>query len=307
MFIEFKDVSFKYYGSDEYVFNQLSFAIEKGSMLAILGHNGSGKSTIAKLMMGLLETTSGDIYIEGEKLTEDNVDVLRKKMGIIFQNPDNQFVGVTVRDDIAFGLENHKIPRKEMIEKIDKYAKLVNMQDFLDENPENLSGGQKQRVAIAGALAMDTDLIIFDESTSALDVLTQKKIIDLIIKLQKEKNITIGLVCHDIHLVSQISDKVAVMYLGNLVEVIPGRKLQEQCKHPYTQTLISSTFHLNMNYSKKIENIKEAENPIDISKGCPFKNRCKYSMEICKDKKPELKLVSKNHYVACHLNNGEEE
>ena len=128
MFIEFKDVSFKYYGSDEYVFNQLSFAIEKGSMLAILGHNGSGKSTIAKLMMGLLETTSGDIYIEGEKLTEDNVDVLRKKMGIIFQNPDNQFVGVTVRDDIAFGLENHKIPRKEMIEKIDKYAKLVNMQ-----------------------------------------------------------------------------------------------------------------------------------------------------------------------------------
>lgn len=177
MFVEFKDVSFKYYGSDEYVLNQLSFAIEKGSMLAILGHNGSGKSTIAKLMMGLLEVTSGDIYIEGEKLTENNVDVLRQKMGIIFQNPDNQFVGVTVRDDIAFGLENHKIPRKEMIEKIDKYAKLVNMQDFLDENPENLSGGQKQRVAIAGALAMDTDLIIFDESTSMLDPKEPKKLI----------------------------------------------------------------------------------------------------------------------------------
>ena len=228
VFIEFKDVSFKYYGSDEYVFNQLSFAIEKGSMLAILGHNGSGKSTIAKLMMGLLETTSGDIYIEGEKLTEDNVDVLRKKMGIIFQNPDNQFVGVTVRDDIAFGLENHKIPRKEMIEKIDKYAKLVNMQDFLDENPENLSGGQKQRVAIAGALAMDTDLIIFDESTSMLDPKGTKEIHQMIETLRKTYHKTIISITHNLE-EALIADRVIVLNEGKIVlDGTPKEVLKEQ-------------------------------------------------------------------------------
>ena len=214
-----------------------------------------------------------------------------------------------VRDIICEPLFNFGLIKKNQRDDIAKeFLEMVDLpKDFSNRYIHNMSGGQRQRIGIARALTLNPKVVIFDESTSALDVLTQKKIIDLIIKLQKEKNITIGLVCHDIHLVSQISDKVAVMYLGNLVEVIPGRKLQEQCKHPYTQTLISSTFHLNMNYSKKIENIKEAENPIDISKGCPFKNRCKYSIEICKDKKPELKLVSKNHYVACHLNNGEEE
>ena len=115
MFIEFKNVTFKYPDSEEYVLHNLSFSIEKGNMLTILGHNGSGKSTIAKLIMGLLQPNEGSIYIDGVELTEKTVDSLRKQMGIIFQNPDNQFVGVTVKDDIAFGLENHQIPRKEMI------------------------------------------------------------------------------------------------------------------------------------------------------------------------------------------------
>ena len=169
MKVEFKDVSFKYYSSEEYIFEHLSFIIENNGMLAILGHNGSGKSTIAKLIVGLLTPTSGKILIDDEEVNDDTIDRIRQKMGIIFQNPDNQFVGVTVKDDIAFGLENHQIPRKEMIEQIDKYAKLVDMQEYLEYNPENLSGGQKQRVAIAGALAMETELIIFDESTSMLD------------------------------------------------------------------------------------------------------------------------------------------
>ena len=169
MKVEFKDVSFKYYSSEEYIFEHLSFIIENNGMLAILGHNGSGKSTIAKLIVGLLTPTSGKILIDDEEVNDDTIDRIRQKMGIIFQNPDNQFVGVTVKDDIAFGLENHQIPRKEMIEQIDKYAKLVDMQEYLEYNPENLSGGQKQRVAIAGALAMETELIIFDESTSMLE------------------------------------------------------------------------------------------------------------------------------------------
>ena len=182
MKVEFKDVSFKYYSSEDYIFEHLSFIIENNGMLAILGHNGSGKSTIAKLIVGLLTPTSGKILIDDEEVNDDTIDRIRQKMGIIFQNPDNQFVGVTVKDDIAFGLENHQIPRKEMIEQIDKYAKLVDMQEYLEYNPENLSGGQKQRVAIAGALAMETELIIFDESTSMLDPKGTKEINQMINK-----------------------------------------------------------------------------------------------------------------------------
>lgn len=182
---------------------------------------------------------------------------------MVFQDPNTAFnPRMKVRDIICEPLFNFGLIKKNQRDDIAKeFLEMVDLpKDFSNRYIHNMSGGQRQRIGIARALTLNPKVVIFDESTSALDVLTQKKIIDLIIKLQKEKNITIGLVCHDIHLVSQISDKVAVMYLGNLVEVIPGRKLQEQCKHPYTQTLISSTFHLNMNYSKKIENIKEAEN-----------------------------------------------
>lgn len=286
---------------------------EEGKILAIVGESGCGKSTLMKMIVQLEEVTSGEILYGGEDITKLKGEKLRQNrrhIQMVFQDPNTAFnPRMKVRDIICEPLFNFGLIKKNQRDDIAKeFLEMVDLpKDFSNRYIHNMSGGQRQRIGIARALTLNPKVVIFDESTSALDVLTQKKIIDLIIKLQKEKNITIGLVCHDIHLVSQISDKVAVMYLGNLVEVIPGRKLQEQCKHPYTQTLISSTFHLNMNYSKKIENIKEAENPIDISKGCPFKNRCKYSIEICKDKKPELKLVSKNHYVACHLNNGEEE
>ena len=275
--------------------DNISLEFEEGKILAIVGESGCGKSTLMKMIVQLEEVTSGEILYGGEDITKLKGEKLRQNrrhIQMVFQDPNTSFnPRMKVRDIICEPLLNFGLIKKNQRDDIAKeFLEMVDLP-----------------IGIARALTLNPKVVIFDESTSALDVLTQKKIIDLIIKLQKEKNITIGLVCHDIHLVSQISDKVAVMYLGNLVEVIPGRKLQGECKHPYTQTLISSTFHLNMNYSKKIENIKEAENPIDISKGCPFKNRCKYSIEICKDKKPELKLVSKNHYVACHLNNGEEE
>lgn len=293
--------------------DNISLEFEEGKILAIVGESGCGKSTLMKMIVQLEEVTSGEILYGGEDITKLKGEKLRQNrrhIQMVFQDPNTAFnPRMKVRDIICEPLFNFGLIKKNQRDDIAKeFLEMVDLpKDFSNRYINNMSGGQRQRIGIARALTLNPKVVIFDESTSALDVLTQKKIIDLIIKLQKEKNITIGLVCHDIHLVSQISDKVAVMYLGNLVEVIPGRKLQEQCKHPYTQTLISSTFHLNMNYSKKIENIKEAENPIDISKGCPFKNRCKYSIEICKDKKPGLKLVSKNHYVACHLNNGEEE
>lgn len=216
MKIEFKDVSFKYYNSSNYVFENLSFIVEDGTMLAILGHNGSGKSTIAKLIIGLLEPTSGSIYIDDVKLDETSVDELRKKMGIIFQNPDNQFVGVTVKDDIAFGLENHLVKREEMIQLIYKYAKLVGMEEYLDANPENLSGGQKQRVAIAGAMAMNTELLIFDESTSMLDPRGTNEINQMIFDLKTNYQKTIITITHNLE-EAVYANNVIVLNEGKIV------------------------------------------------------------------------------------------
>ena len=195
--------------------NGVSFEIEKGEFVCIVGHNGSGKSTLAKLLCGLLVPSSGDIYIDGEKLDvegeEEKADEIRKRMGIVFQNPDNQFVGVTVKDDIAFGLENRQIEREEMLKRIDEYSKMVGMYNFLERNPESLSGGEKQRVAIAGILACDTDIIILDEATSMLDPKGVAEVLNLIASLKNKK--TIINITHNLNEIV-LADKVMVMNEG---------------------------------------------------------------------------------------------
>lgn len=212
-FIEVKDLSFRYV-KEEQTINNVSFNINKGEFICILGHNGSGKSTLAKLLVGLLKAKRGKILINGIELNEDTVDELRKEMGIVFQNPDNQFVGVTVKDDIAFGLENRCVKSDEMKEKVEKYAKLVRMEDFLDRNPEELSGGEKQRVAIAGILAMNPELIIFDESTSMLDPKGVREIIEIIKELKGKK--TVISITHNLDEAS-FADRVIVMNQGKIV------------------------------------------------------------------------------------------
>ena len=289
----------------------VDFEIAEGETFGLVGESGCGKSTTGRALVKIYEPTAGSIIFEGEDITKLKGEKLRQNrrhIQMVFQDPSTAFnPKMKVRDIICEPLLNFNLIKKNQRDDIAKeYLEMVDLpESFSNRYIHNMSGGQRQRIGIARALTLNPKVIILDESTSALDVSIQKNIIDLIKKLQMEKNITIGFVCHDISLVSEVSDKIAVMYLGNIVEVIPSRKLQRQCKHPYTQTLISSVFYLNMDYSKKIENIKdETTDSIDILKGCPFKNRCNHSMEICKDKKPELKLVSKDHYVACHLNAG---
>ncbi len=221
MKIELKDICFSY-EEDVNVLDNLSLKLSEGEMVAILGHNGSGKSTLSKIIMGLLDPSSGDIYIDGEALClggvidEAKYDEIRGKMGIIFQNPDNQFVGVTVQDDIAFGLENRRIERGEMIERVQKYSKLVDMEEFLLRNPESLSGGQKQRVAIAGVLAMETDLIILDEATSMLDPKGTREINEMIKKLKTLDNKTIISITHNLE-EAVFADRVIVLNKGKIV------------------------------------------------------------------------------------------
>lgn len=215
--ITFENVTFKYNMNEPYSLENVSFQVEDGQWLSILGHNGSGKSTIAKLLIGLLEAQQGSIYYNGVKLTEDTVDAVRKNVGIVFQNPDNQFVGYNVRYDIAFGMENHQIPRKEMLEKIQEFSTKVDMQDFLDREPQTLSGGQKQRVAIAGILALNCDIIILDEATSMLDPEGTKEITDLIIELKEKYNKTIIMITHDLALANR-SDYILVLKNGHVIK-----------------------------------------------------------------------------------------
>lgn len=213
--IEIEHLSFSY---DEQIkaLDDVSFSIEEGSYTVIVGHNGSGKSTIAKLMIGLMEEQSGIIRVDGTVLKEESVYDIRDKIGIVFQNPDNQFIGATVADDIAFGLENHQVPHDQMQAIIDEFAARVNMSKYLNSEPTKLSGGQKQRVAIAGVLAMRPQILIFDESTSMLDPQGKAEINALVKRIHEETGITIISITHDIEeMVS--SDHVIVMKAGKVV------------------------------------------------------------------------------------------
>lgn len=212
--VEVSHLSFSYDGQND-VIKDVSFEIPKGSYTTIVGHNGSGKSTIAKLLIGLLKAKSGEIKILGNILNEENVYSLRNHVGIVFQNPDNQFIGSTVADDIAFGLENHCVPQEQMQAIIEDVATRVSMSDFLDSEPTKLSGGQKQRVAIAGILAIAPDIIIFDESTSMLDPQGKASINEQIQKLHDERNITILSITHDMEEVAQ-SEYVIVLKDGKV-------------------------------------------------------------------------------------------
>lgn len=212
--IEFKNVSFSYDEATPALRN-VSLQVEKGKYTTIIGHNGSGKSTLAKLVIGLLVPDAGSIVVDGIPVDQEHIYEVRNKIGIVFQNPDNQFIGSSVRDDIAFGLENHCVPQSEMEHIIQMFAQRVNMEQFLDSEPTRLSGGQKQRVAIAGVLAMSPQIIILDEATSMLDPKGREEINSLVHDIHGKQNMTIVSITHDIEEVTKC-DHVIVMDEGGV-------------------------------------------------------------------------------------------
>lgn len=173
-------------------------------------------------------------------------------------------------------------------------------EDFVDRYPHNMSGGQRQRISIARALSLEPEILVCDEATSALDVSVQESVIELLVRLQKEKNICMIFICHDLALIRSFAHQIAVMYLGHIVEILPGEDVSGNAVHPYTRALVGAQFSVHMDPSKKLESIEsEAPSPLDVPTGCPFQNRCEHCMEICKKKMPELKEISKGHEAAC--------
>ena len=261
--IEFKDVTFTYPESKAPVLKKINFKVKKGSWTALIGHNGSGKSTISKLINGLLlpDKDSGSVItVSGMNLNSENVWDIREKVGIVFQNPDNQFVGATVGDDVAFGLENRGVPRDQMVQTVKKVLSDVGMLDYIDAEPANLSGGQKQRVAIAGILAVEPEIIILDESTSMLDPSGRDQILKIIKRLMSEKKLTILSITHDID-EADMADNVIVLNDGKILaqasptEIFSQKEMPRQIglDIPFVDKLIYKLNQLGITIPKDVQ------------------------------------------------------
>ena len=261
--VEFKDVSFNYPDTKKAILDQISFKIKRGSWTSLIGHNGSGKSTISKLINGLLLPDSANnsrITVLGMTLNQKTVWDVREKVGIVFQNPDNQFVGATVGDDVAFGLENRAVPREQMVKIVRKVLADVGMLDYIDAEPANLSGGQKQRVAIAGILAVEPKIIILDESTSMLDPKGREQVLKIIKHLKKEKNLTVISITHDID-EANMADNVIVLNDGKILaqgtptEIFSKTEMLQEIglDIPFVQKLINKLNEVGISVPKNIK------------------------------------------------------
>ena len=288
--------------------NDINLKFYKGKTLGLVGESGCGKSTFMRFLVSLDVPTEGEILYHGKDITKLKGEKLRQNrqnIQMVFQDPSASFnPKMKVRDILCEPLLNFKrIKPKEKDAAAKKLLEMVELPtDFADRHPHNMSGGQRQRVAIARALALEPEVLIMDEATAALDVSVQKTIIELVTRLQREKNITIGFICHDIALVQSVAHQVAVMYLGNLVEVLPGESIASKSVHPYTKALMGSIFDINMDFSKPIDSIEsEAPSPLDVPTGCPFQSRCEHCMDICCRERPKLTELEPEHSVACHL------
>ena len=246
--IKIKNVSFFYPGSDAPAIDNISFNVKRGSWTSIIGHNGSGKSTIIRLINGLLvpdESGNPLIEVDGIKLTDDTVWEVRNRVGIVFQNPDNQFVGATVADDVAFGLENRGIPHSEMVKIVPEAIKAVGMSEYANSEPANLSGGQKQRVAIAGILAIKPKIIVLDEATSMLDPEGRNQILSIVQDMKDKYDLTVISITHDID-EANMADQVLVMNDGKLIT-------QGSTKTVFSQVSLLKSIGLDVPFFEQIK------------------------------------------------------
>ncbi len=288
--------------------NDVNLKLYKGKTLGLVGESGCGKSTFMRFLVSLDAPTEGEIFFHGKDITKMKGETLRQnrqKIQMVFQDPSGSFnPKMKIRDIICEPLMNFgRIKKSEKDAVAKKYLELVDLPaDFANRYPHNMSGGQRQRIAIARAIVLEPEIVVMDEATCALDVSVQKTIIELVVKLQKEKNIAIGFIAHDLGLIQSFAHQIAVMYLGNIVEVIPAEDLNAHAMHPYTKALMGAIFDIHMDFSKKIASIEsEAPSPLDVPPGCPFQDRCGHCEEICRRERPLLAEMEPGHAVACHI------
>ncbi|QDR82568.1 ABC transporter ATP-binding protein [Sporomusa termitida] len=287
--------------------NDVSLSLYRGETLGVVGESGCGKSTLVKLIMQLYAPTSGAICYRGEDLTRlkgERMRQSRRHVQMVFQDPAQAFnPKMKIKDILCEPLRNFKLIKdSEAGEKAEALLRMVELpEQFADRYPGNMSGGQRQRVGIARALALGPDILVCDEATSALDVSVQKKIVELLVRIQQEKNLSMIFICHDLALISQISHRIAVMYLGNIVEVLAGSELNK-AQHPYTKALLQSVFPVKKKGGTAVRTLAgEIPSPLDLPPGCPFQTRCPESREICSQEKPALEEIAPGHSAACHL------
>ena len=286
----------------------ISFFINKGETLGLVGESGCGKSTTGRMLLRLLEPTEGNIYFEGEDITKLSTSEMRKKrreMQMVFQDP---FASLNPRHTVEKILEEplivHGVKNKaERKKRVKELLEVVGLNSWHAKRyPHQFSGGQRQRIGIARALAVNPKLIIADEPVSALDVSIQSQVLNLLQDLQKEFDLTYLFIAHDLGVVRHISDRVGVMYLGHIVELADSEKLYDNPKHPYTQALLSAVPVPDVEHKKDRVILQgDVPSPSNPPKGCPFHTRCPQAMEHCGTVKPVLKEVAEGHYASCHL------
>lgn len=286
----------------------VSFTINKGETFGLVGESGSGKTTLGRTLLHLYKPTSGKIFFNGEEVNENNYRQYAKRMQIIFQDPYASLnPRMTVEDIIGEALDVHKLysTKNERREKVINLLKLVGLNaEQAQRYPHEFSGGQRQRIGIARALAVDPEFIVCDEPVSALDVSIQAQIINMLYDMQQDMKLTYLFIAHDLAVVRQISKRIAVMYLGNIVELTDSESLYTKSLHPYTQSLISAIPISEPSVAKTKQRIilsGEIPSPINPPSGCKFRTRCPKAEAICAEKAPEFKEVESGHYCACHL------
>ncbi|MEM3699687.1 MAG: ABC transporter ATP-binding protein [Candidatus Bathyarchaeia archaeon] len=286
----------------------ISFYVNKSETLGLVGESGSGKTTVGLLVLRLIDPTSGKIFFDGVNIAEKSQKELmkfRKRMSIVFQDPLSSLnPRMTVKETLKRPLITHGIKiDEERTARIIEILKMVGLgEEHLGRYPHELSGGQQQRVAVARAIILNPDLVVLDEPTSSLDVSVQAQILNLLLKLQRELNLTYLFITHDLVTVRHVSDRIAVMYLGKIVEVAETDELFSNTMHPYTAALLSAA-PIPKPEAKNVERFVvsgEPPSPINPPTGCRFHPRCRYATEKCLKEEPQLIDVGKNHTVACH-------